>query len=160
VWLIKTDSTGNQQWDRTFVGSNYDYGNSVQQTTDGGYIIAGWTYSYGAGNGDVWLIRLGAEASVVLDRGHHNPSEFALLPPYPNPFNPVTTFTFSLPRTSQISLTIYTIEGRKAAVVAAGQYPQGLHRIGFDARQLSSGVYFVRLLAPGFVQTQKMVVVK
>jgi len=88
------------------------------------------------------------------------PQQFLLLPPYPNPFNATTMLAFSLLRSSQVSLIIYTLEGTKAAVVVAGQYPAGLHRIGFDVSNLSSGVYFARLLAPGFTQTQKMVVLK
>jgi hypothetical protein len=57
AYLIKTDSGGTKQWDKTFGGSGNDVGESVQQTSDGGYIIVGWTNSYGAGGYDVWLIK-------------------------------------------------------------------------------------------------------
>jgi len=61
VWLIRTDTCGGTIWTRAFGGSRDDMGWSVQQTRDGGYIIAGSTESFGAGGSDLWLLRTDAE---------------------------------------------------------------------------------------------------
>ena len=55
--IVKTDSVGNELWNKTFGGANHDWAISVQQTVDGGYILAGGTDSYGAGRSDAWLIK-------------------------------------------------------------------------------------------------------
>ncbi|NOR48092.1 MAG: PKD domain-containing protein [Methanosarcinaceae archaeon] len=60
-WLVKTDPDGYKQWDKTFGGTDHDWAHSVQQTSDGGYILAGYTNSYGAGGNDFWLIKVGRD---------------------------------------------------------------------------------------------------
>ncbi len=68
VYLIKTDASGDTMWTRTYGGTDYDDGWSVQQTSDGGYIIAGYTVSFGAGGGDVYIIKTNVSGDTLWTR--------------------------------------------------------------------------------------------
>ncbi len=68
VYLIKTDTDGDTLWTRIFGGNYCDFGSSVQQTTDGGYIIVGDTFSFGAGDMDVYLVKTNADGNEIWTR--------------------------------------------------------------------------------------------
>ena len=68
AWVVKTDCYGNEQWNKTVGGYDQDGVKSIIQTSDGGYAIAGWTGSYGAGNLDAWLIKLAPPGTCTLDK--------------------------------------------------------------------------------------------
>lgn len=63
-WVIKVDSSGNIQWQKSFGGSSEELARSVQQTSDGGYIVVGSTKSFGAGSDDVWVIKMDANGDL------------------------------------------------------------------------------------------------
>ncbi len=67
-YLIKTDGSGNIQWSKTYGGNLTDYGNFIDQNVDGGYIFTGHTFSFGAGNVDVYLIRTDAAGNEIWSR--------------------------------------------------------------------------------------------
>ena len=69
VYLIKTNSFGDTLWTRTYGGAGYDDGRSVQQTSDGGYIVAGWTNSFGDGN-QVYLIKTNAQGDTLWTKAY------------------------------------------------------------------------------------------
>ena len=88
------------------------------------------------------------------------PGSAQLLPNYPNPFNPATTISFSLPEGATADLRVYDCLGRAVALLAEGHFPAGEHSARFDASALPSGIYYARLTHAGSVLTRRMVLVK
>jgi len=66
TYIIKTDANGDTLWTRAFGGSGNDYGQYIQQTTDGGYILSGYTNSFGAGDYDAFLLKVNANGDTVF----------------------------------------------------------------------------------------------
>lgn len=74
VYLIKTDSLGDTLWTKTYGGTNWDKGQSVQQTLDGGYIITGWTQSFGSGVVDAYLIKTDTLGDTLWTKVYGGPN--------------------------------------------------------------------------------------
>lgn len=67
IYCIKTDPLGNTVWDTTYGGGSYDEGHSVGLTSDGGYVVAGRSFSFGAGLGDVYLVKIDTLGDILWD---------------------------------------------------------------------------------------------
>jgi len=72
-WLVKTDSYGNTQWNKTYGGLGRDEAYSVQQTSDGGYILGGSTRSFGMGLSDFWLVRTDSSGELMWNKTYGAP---------------------------------------------------------------------------------------
>ena len=79
---------------------------------------------------------------------------------YPNPFNPSTTLTFGVPKTSNISLEVFDILGRKKQTLLSGMMPAGEHSVMWNCPSCPSGMYFVRVQAGGQTMQRKMLLLK
>jgi Secretion system C-terminal sorting domain len=72
-WLIKTDSEGEIEWDETYGGNNFDICTSVEITQDGGYILGGWTPSFGEGSVDAWVVKTDSEGQEQWSQTYGTP---------------------------------------------------------------------------------------
>ncbi|MCA9784774.1 MAG: T9SS type A sorting domain-containing protein, partial [Candidatus Cloacimonetes bacterium] len=89
-----------------------------------------------------------------------HPGSFELRPAFPNPFNPVTTLGYVLNRPLQVELSVYNVLGQKVRTIVSGLESAGEHHVRWDASELASGVYIVKLSAGGESRTQKILLLK
>jgi PKD repeat protein len=88
------------------------------------------------------------------------PREFALASPFPNPFQGAATFRFALPERSDVSLSVYDVQGRLVQRLLDEKRTPGWHDVRWDARGAANGVYFVKLATPGFSDTKRVLLLR
>ncbi len=139
-----------------------------EYTYEDAIISNGGTYWYQIADVDYQGVRtfhgpVSAQAPDLI------PEAYALRPNYPNPFNPETTIRFEVPAdpasNGKIALAIYNNLGMAVRSLVSGSVQPGIHTVKWDGRndrgdQMASGIYFLRLQAGSFVQTQKMLLVR
>jgi len=100
------------------------------------------------------------EMGAVSLADDHVPALPLNLDTYPNPFNPYTTISYSLPKAGKISLRLYNLKGQLLRELAEGVYSAGHHTQSLDASELPSGIYFLRLSNERETITRKITLVK
>ncbi len=116
---------------------------------------------------DPWILRGAVIDGVVYGvvggvpaTGDLLPGHFALAQNFPNPFNPSTSISFSIPTRSHIALAIYNMLGQQVARLVDEERMPGEYSVEWNPANVSSGVYFYRITAGAFSETKKMVLVR
>ncbi|MGB3478637.1 MAG: T9SS type A sorting domain-containing protein [bacterium] len=169
VYIIKTDSLGDTLWTKTCGGIEDDEGRSVKQTTDGGYIIAGHTWSFGAGYWDVYLIRLGPDTLGIEETARRSMLSALRLQVYPNPFRQKIQIRYMMQdtecRIQNFSLKIYDVDGKLIKILVNQQQEAGYYVETWDGRdknnkKVSNGIYFLRFEATDYSETRKLLLIR
>lgn len=165
VYVIRVDAEGGTLWEQTYGGSEYDEGNSIQQTSDGGFIIAGATQSFGAGGSDVYLIRLD---TITTGIKKYNPANNFIADNYTVSFdykNNLISIHYSIPYSSSVKIEAYDIQGKLVNKIVDKFLQKGYYSIKWDTKQgnnksLAGGVYFLKLSVNGFALSRKVTIVR
>ena len=179
VYVVRTDSIGDTLWTRTYGGTQFDYATSIDLTPDGGYIIAGSTESFGAGDYDIWLLRIETDPFGVEEHEcSHRAFDFVEVSP--SPFNKNlqiritinnSRFTEQELRNSNFemrkhTLKIYDASGRlvrsfdHASCIMDHVYTFGWDGTDHTNHRLPSGVYFIKFEIGDYCMVEKVILVR
>jgi hypothetical protein len=159
-WVVKLDSLGNLQWQKTLGGSGEDFALTVIQTSDSGYVIAG---SSDSDDGDItdnhshedyWIVKLGNKPVNGVKSGKNISST---LTNFPNPFSNKTQIQFGHVVESSSELIVYNVLGEEVGRIKI--FP-GTESITMSRGKLVTGVYVYHLVSDGMIVGQGRMVVQ
>jgi hypothetical protein len=141
--------------DCSFVGANSVAAYDLDGDNDLDAVAGSWSETNGIIN---WyenpkITDVKYEANVI-------PDEYSLAQNYPNPFNPTTAIKYQISELSFVTLKVYDVLGNEIAALVNEEKTAGSYEVDFNAKSLTSGVYFYRLQAGSFVETKKMVLLR
>jgi hypothetical protein len=171
TWDSLSSGTTNDLWDVSFTDANTgtivagsgfggDHNGEILRTTDGGATwvtqLAGYPSGFHGvsftdidtgtvvGNDGTIFRTTNGGITWIKDNSIHNdnnPCQFTLFQNYPNPFNPKTNIEYEIPKSASVELSVYNIQGQKLTTLVFGKNVKGMHRIVWNATDISSGIY-------------------
>jgi hypothetical protein len=163
MYFVRTNSNGDLLWSTPIGGSGDDRAFSVVSDQSGHHYVTGWSWSYGQGQGDVYLVKL-SEAVVPVEVDD-DINGFSLEQNFPNPFNPSTKIRYRIPGLTTgdnvpVQIVVYNIIGNEITTLVVGEMKPGSYEVEFNAPGLPGGVYLYRLSTGDFMITRKMILIK
>ena len=160
VFVLALPASGQYQISSSVIGSggtsasggSYSLLGTVGQPAIG--VVSGGSYinEIGFWYQPGWILT-GVEDEVV-------PTRFSFGQNFPNPFNPVTTFRFAVPKAAHVTVTLYDVAGRVVRTLVDDDYAPGYHTVTLSADGLGSGVYFCRMASESFTESRKLLLLK
>tara|TARA_B100001029_G_scaffold164361_1_gene155143 strand:- start:575 stop:1564 length:990 start_codon:yes stop_codon:yes gene_type:complete len=96
----------------------------------------------------------------LVEKNNAIPKQFKLENVYPNPFNPITTLSFTILKEKEVNLSIFNVQGKLIQTLIDERIDKGYHEIQWDASLQSSGIYFVKLISGDQIDMQKLMLIK
>jgi hypothetical protein len=137
IFLIKTNSNGDSVWTKTYGGIGWDVAESVDETQDGGYIIAGYTYSFGNGESDVYLVRTDSDGNILWERTYGGITEDC-----GNSVQQTTDGGFIVTGISELSIYLIKTD-QNGDTVWTKKYAKTAGGVGCSVQQTSDGGYII-----------------
>ena len=163
---VKFNSSGTVVWGAIYnaPGIYPDIGLDLVLDNMENVCVAGRTYS--ASNLEDYLTIKYSQTTGIQNISSEMPENFSLHQNYPNPFNPSTTIVYDVKgsinsgKLSKVNLTVYDALGKEVTVLVNQIQSPGRYSVEFNAKDLSSGLYYCRLMSDDFAETRKMLVNK
>jgi hypothetical protein len=168
AWLLEADFNGDTLFTKTInnTGTNTTAGefNSLGKLDDNQYFTAGRFFDRTKDfNSDFWIMKFKVDTTINgIDfvTGAKVPESFVLKQNYPNPFNSTTIIEYSLPSAQFVSIKIFDLLGQELTTIVEGYQLAGNHKVNFNGKYMSSGIYIYKLQTNGFTNSKKIVLLK
>src|SRR4030095_4939140 len=166
IKTVRFNSNGTLQWSQQHalcsnIRDEGAYSIALGPNNGNGVVVIAGTISHDqCANSDFCTIKYTQTGLGITQISGNIPDKYSLGQNYPNPFNPATNINFSIPKTGNVRLAVYDIQGKEIETIVNESLAAGTYKVDFDAARLSSGVYFYRIDAEGFSEVKKMILVK
>jgi hypothetical protein len=166
-WIVKTDGSGEVEWTKFYGGQLVDGFESVQQTEDNGFILAGYSKKSDE-DWDILVVKTNSsgelseepEESVISAKKEISTNDAeVILNNYPNPFSERTMVSYSIPGPCHVTLSVYNSLGARIATLVKEFQNTGNHEVYYDCSDLASGIYYC-ILKLGDEEVKKAILIR